>query len=335
MRKLLAGCAAALVLLTACARGTMSPAEAKQTLIEAFRALEKSGQSSITLSLQSTPESIQAIAGQDGGEQLPAGVPEKILRSSLTFAGNNAADPKDARALISAKVDGVDALEMRVIGTVLYLRADVAHLLQTFEAPPGALDELRQVAARPGFEFIGAALEGKWVALTGADRLGEQVPGPRPEDLTAEQRRLFAALVEALDANATVVSRGEEAVGTHLVATIPLRPLAQALDQLFRELAATVPGAPAGGLNPLDVPAEPIVVDAWVKDGELTRLEFDVVENAEALDGEKAPAGMEQFGLRMDVERFAGQVEPPPGAVEVDLERVFRDLFGGAPPSFR
>jgi hypothetical protein len=319
VRKIGAFLLAGAVLLGAC--GGDSSANPKEALTEALDNLGRRDAFSLTFTLQSDVDSLVAASK---GDLAPEDA-QKILDSSLTIAGNQAEDPADARALVVANVAGLDgAVEIRVVGGTLYARADAKGLAETFGQDPAQLDAFAQQASAGGLDFLAAAVNGDWISLSGLDQLSEQFGAPatpNPADVKA-----LKAFADALEANSSVTSEGSEDAGEHLVVTVPLRAAYEHFLDLAGKLSA---GVPLAELPPVsEVPDENLQIDVWVADGQVTQVEFDLVQLGR-FEGSDMPKGIERLALRVAVEDFSGGVEEPPGATEVDLAQLMNMFMGG------
>ena len=315
------------LVLSACSDDTAQQAEEdpKGTLVDSVNALADTDSLSFTLSLQSDPESLAALASEDGTE-LSSEDAQKILDSSLTIAARQGESEDDSQAQVIVNVAGNDAVEMRFLDNTLFLRADVRGLAETFGQDPAALDAVGQQAAASGLDFVEPALDGEWLALTGFEQLAEQFGGAAPSPSAEQQEQLIKALSDAFESTAEVTSEGEDDVGSHLVVTVPLRDIYEKLSENAESLTGSVPGA---SLPPAsEVPDENVTLDAWVRDGRLAQLELDFVQFAQLAD-EDVPEGVDRLALRIALEEFEEEITAPEGAVDVDLQEVLQAVGGG------
>jgi hypothetical protein len=192
---------------------TIAPASAFSTAVAALR----SSDTAMTLSLESTPPTLQAVASR-AGVHLSRADADKFLSSSLTIssAAGSRAIPH-ARLLL--RVRGKDVIELRSLGEALYVRADVRSLLRVLGADPAMADRAAELGRVAGLEFVAPAVEGCWLALDGAAPLGEHLSHSwglvRPPD------RALEGLAAALGARARVEAVGQDAAGTHLEIASP------------------------------------------------------------------------------------------------------------------
>jgi hypothetical protein len=323
-RKLLMAAVAATLVLSACGGGGPDPAEdPKGSLEAALNALSEYEGVTASLSLASDTQSLSALSeGELTDEDA-----QKILDSSLSFSSLNAAKPEDAEAEMSVNVAGSDgAVEMKVLGTELYLRADVRGLMEQFGADTSQLEAFEQQAgSQPGFEFVGPALAGDWIVINGLDQLQEQLGAGAATQPTEAQQEAINKFTDALKNNSDVVTGDKEGPGDHLVATVGLRGLYEDISSLAGELGA---GA-AGSMPPAsEVPDEDIALDTWVEGGQLTQIELDLTQFKDFPDAD-FPDGVEALAIRLGLEEFTGGVEAPSDAAEVDVNTIMQGLMGG------
>ena len=322
IRKLLFAALAATLVLTACGGGTDPAEDPKGSLEEALDALSEYEGVSATVSIASDTDSL--IAASDG--DLTEEDAEKFLDSSLTFSSLNAANPEDAEAEMSVNIAGSeDAVELKVLGTDLYVRADVRGLVEQFGGDTAELDALEQQAgSQPGFEFIGPALAGDWVVIRDLDQLQEQLGASAATEPTQAQKEALNKFTQALKENSQVETGDKEGPGANLIATVGLRALYEDIASLANELGAGAAGMPPVG----DVPDEDITVDTWVEDGRLMQIELDLTQFKDFPDSD-IPAGVDNLAIRLGLDEFTGGVEAPTGAAEVDVNAIMQGLMGG------
>ena len=313
----------AALLLAGCADSSSAGGSPKETLEEALANLRVQPGVTASLTLRSTPGSLQALA-DDGGEQLSAEDAAKILDSSLTISAENSSDPAEAASRVVVNAAGQDALEIRTVDVALYVRADVRYLLELFGQPPSAADAFVGQASSAGLDFVGPLVEGRWIAVTGFEELmGQGAATP-----SAEQAEAIEELLAALRSSASVSSEGDDAAGEHLVASVSLREVARDLGRAASKLGQGVAG---GGLpSPQEVPDQQVALDLWIDEGRLTRVEFDFLQLRDVA-GADFPAGVESLAVRIDLAEFSGEVEVPADAVPVDLRQVMQGFMGGFP----
>ncbi|MEA2477058.1 MAG: hypothetical protein QOC87_1257 [Actinomycetota bacterium] len=325
IRKLNALLCTSVVLLAACGGSSGSSSGAENEFFKAIDNLKGSGQT-ITLSLDSTPASLQALS-QDSSTSLTSDTAQKILDSSFSISGNGASDPQDAQAQIVLTVGGSDDVEIRVVNQVIYIRADVHSLLSTFGQDPSKADAAAQKAAASGFSFVASLVQGKWIALEGLAQLEQTLGGASPSASTAQLGQIQSKLLDAIKNAATVTDEGSDSIGDHLVASFPLRDLAS---KLIDSLKSINPAAAATAPDLSKVPDKDVKLDAWVKDGKLVQLEFDFLQINDLVqnDSDKLPAGVTKLALKVALAPFSGSVDAPSGAVQVNIQELLQSIIG-------
>lgn len=323
MRRLSLSLAATALVLAACGGSSGGNSDARATLTSAVENLQHAGGISATLTLQSTPESLQAL-GSQSDQPLTAADAQKILDSSLTVSSNMEQDPTKSASRVVINVAGNNDLEVRMVDQTLYLRAQVHRLLQTFGQDASKVDQLvQQLEAAPGFEFVRPFANGDWVAIRGFEQLLGQAGTQTP---SAAQQKVIDDLAASLRSNATVTPAGQDSAGTHLVASVSLRDVYADVAQA----AQGVQGLPAGGGLPdsSQVPDRNIEIDFWVRNGSLTQVEFDFLQ-LRGLAGADIPSGVSRLAARIALSDFSGDVTAPSNAVPVDLQKLLQGSLGG------
>ena len=339
MKKILAVLVGTTLLLSACAGGGEDvAADPKAALVEALRGLLETEALTQTLSIDSDTDSMVAL-GEGGIDEDTAA---KILDSSLSVSAVQAENPEDASSQIVLTLAGSPDLEMRFVSGDLYLKADVAHIMETFGQDPAELQTIAsQTAGQPGFEWVEAALNGEFVTLKDALGLIEQFGGGEAFNTFSgeQQKQLVNDLLESVEQNATVTDEGEDDAGAHVKAALPLR-------DTLRDLLESL--GPAAGMTgvPVDetlaeVPEDvDLVIDFWINDGTISQMGFDILQFAEVIaeeGGEEFPEGVEEFSIIAAFEEFDGEIEPVEDAVEIDTNALMQSLggltggLGGAP----
>jgi len=321
LRKALVGFATALLVLSGCA-DTGSAQDAKATLVEGLRNLLQADAFTQTIAVRSDVDSVVALGEGDIDEKTAA----KILDSSITASGVQADDPAEASSLVVVNVAGRDDLEMRFVEGDLFMRADIGHLLETFGEHGAQLHALTaQVQGQPGFAWVRQALAGDWVVVRNALALSQQMGAPTAS--AEQQKEIVDRLLQSVQKNATVTSEGEDDVGEHLSASLPLR---ETLQDLVRSSGA------AGGVTALleqrlaDVPDGDVAIDFWVADGSVSRIEIDITQFETMADqaGESFPEGVDDFVVVVEFDEFDGKVETVAKATEIDTVALMQALGG-------
>jgi hypothetical protein len=226
MRNFFAAIAAATMLLAACGGdgGGGGGGNPEETLRQAVENLSEGGRT-LTLSLNSDAASLSAASEGQINEETAA----KILDSSLSVSANDAENPADAEFALAANIAGSTDVEFRLVDEVIYLRIDLDSLLELAgpetkaQAQPQIQAFVQQAQAQ-GLDWVGAAVNGEWLAFTGATQLLEQFGGGlAPSPASDQQKAIVDQFATALTQDATVTSEGDEDPGEHLVASIAFK----------------------------------------------------------------------------------------------------------------
>ncbi|MGH2694733.1 MAG: hypothetical protein ACRDJJ_07930 [Actinomycetota bacterium] len=327
MKRSLIVVTASLMLLAACG-GDGIEGDPKQALADAFRGLGQAEGLTVTATLQSTAESLQAAA-QSEGDRLSEENAAKILSSSVTVSGKSTTDPSEAQSEIAVNVAGTEnAIQVRVISNTLYARADVRSLLETFEQDPASVDAFVQQAEASGLDFVRPAVDGEWLSISGLDAMQQQLGMGQPTPSGVELERVFDRFAEDIEGKATVTEGDVDGPGTHLIVEIGARDVVDSFLNLARELGQAIP--PNAFPSPSDIPDRQIRVNTWVEGDFVRQIELDFLQFA-AFEGEDIPEGVDELALRLGIDEFDEDVEAPGDAVQVDPNQILQLLFGGAP----
>ena len=331
MRRLFAGLTVTMLLLAACGPAGSDDATPTETLTQALEDLETTESLTTTFSLVSTPESLQAAASEDGSE-LSDEDAAKILDSSLTVSGETSG-ASDAPAEIVLNIGGVDVIEMRVVDETLYTRADVNALAETFGGDPAEINAVADQLAAGGMTYVQPAVDGEWLALQGFKQFVEGYAGqPADPEASDEDKQLVEQFTASIKDNASVTEAGSDDAGRHLVASVPLRETYEDFAVLAENLSEDVGGAgmPAGELpDASEIPDEDAKLDVWVRDGQVTQIEFDFLQVGSWTE-EEAPEGVETMALRVALADFSGEVAAPEDPVVITPEQIIQDFAGGS-----
>jgi hypothetical protein len=334
VRRMMALVAVSSLILAACGGSSDAPdpsADPKDSLIDALQAMGELPGVSMTLSLATTEDDLIALAANDGDTLTPEQA-SAFVESSLTVQSVNEADPAKQQMAISANIAGIEnAVQLSVIGDSLYARADVRGLAAEFGADTSSIDQMVGQAP-PGFEFIGTAVEGGWVGMTGLNALAQQFGAPPPasdEESEAAAKKFAETMSKALSENSEVTFEGDEAPGDHLVATVAIRGI---YEDFISSLGA-LGGAFTGGMGEIppasEIPDIDVQIDFWVADGQVTQILFDFLKIAEAASDEEIPSGVEQMGLLIGLDEFGDEITPPSDYAEIDLQTLMQGFMGG------
>jgi hypothetical protein len=230
------------------------------------------------------------------------------------------------------------AFEVRYIAGKLYARADVDGLARYFGFSTEEFDQtVAGLADQPGFEFLAAAADGRWITadlttLKGLfDDLGKRFGGEGfggltpptvdPKEATGQLQAVKDAFGQALTEDVSVKKLESDDVGDHYLATV----------SSLRGFYAKVRPALAGSMGPVpfaqslpaasDIPDKPASLDVWIKSGRVNRLEFDLGQFV------PAPPGTGRVALRLDIDRESSGVTVPSDAVGVDIAGLLQNLF--------
>jgi hypothetical protein len=325
VRRLMLLVLTAALIMGACGGSSDQPSgDPEGTLIAALLRLQNQP-SSVTLTLRSDPQSLRALAAQDGGDIPSDAELSKLLDSTLTVSHNSETDPAKALSETTVTIGGVRTIETRMIHRTLYVRADVKELARSFGTGDADLQGLTREAESYGLGFIKAALAGKWLSFAGLDKFvaqqsGASMPGG------SKQKEASDAFAQKLLSAARVTTVGEDAAGTHLAVSLPARQAYAALRDAIAKLGSIPAGAPAPAA--VTVPNKTIQLDAWVKEGKLTQIELDLRQLA-ALGDKPIPSSVDQLAVRMTFRDFTGTIEAPSGAVRVHLNELAKMFAAG------
>jgi hypothetical protein len=334
MRKLLAVLAGTTLLLAACAgtENTSASDDPKGALVDALRNLTEAEGLTQTIRVESDTDSLVALGDGD----LDAETADKILDSSITASGTQAENPEDSSSQILVTIAGNEDLEMRFVEGDLYMRADIASILETFGQDPAELEAMAgQLQAQPGLEWVEDAMAGDWVMLENAMELSQQMGAAAGATTFSgeQQKQLVNDLLRTVEQNATVTSEGDDDAGEHIRASLPLKDTLQDLIDSLGPAAGMAGTDMQEGLQ--DVPDADITLDFWVSDGTITQMGFDIVEFATAMEDaadEEFPEGVEELSLIVEIEEFDGEIEPVADAAKIDtaaLGQAFAGMMGG------
>ena len=310
---------ASALLMGACAGGESESEDPKATLISAMETTGESEGLTFDLSLQSTRESLDALASDDGGSGMEPEDAEKILSSSITMSTLGSGEDGSFEMVVN--VAGEDDFEMKAVDKVLYMRADVEGLVETFGGDPAQIDAGVQQAEAQGLTFVRPAAEGEWVSIEGLEEVAQQMTGQSPPPLP-EQEKLIADLTESFENSASVTSEGQEDKGEHLIVTVPLRETYESFKEDLAQLGEQLPLAQFPDAT--EIPDEEVTLDVWVDDGRVTQILFDFLQLAKLSDDpEEIPEGVEEFAFLAAIDEFDDEIEAPEDAVAIDPQQIF------------
>lgn len=312
------------LLITACAGASRSE-DPKAALISAMENTGESEGLTFILSLESTVESLVAMSRADGaGSGLEEEDAEKILASSITLSTKGSGEGGSFEMVVN--VAGEDDFEMKTIDKVLYFRADVEGLVETFGGDPSDISASVEQAEAQGLDFVRPAAEGEWLSIRGLEEAVQKMSGGTPPP-APDQQQLIKDLTTSLEKTATVTSRGQDDLGEHLVVSAPLRDTYENFVEDFARLGRQLPLAQLPDAS--EVPDEEVTLDVWVDDDRVTQVRFDLIQVARLEpDGDEIPEDVEEFAFLAEIEEFEDEIEVPQDAVAIDPQQIF-GLLGG------
>jgi hypothetical protein len=320
MRKWLVLSVIAALVLGACSNEPSAEEDPKAALVSAFEEIGKLDASTVRISLQSTPESLAAASEGD----LSPEQADIILGSAVTISGQQTDDPEEQNARFAVEVPGTDGVEVLVIGTDFYIRADVRGIVELAGEDPSQIDAFLESPQAQQAPFLEAAANGEFIKIEVADQLGAAA-GANPGAITEQQQKLLEEFGKSIQEEATVTSEGSDDVGDRLSVSIPLQSL---VDQ-FTEFAGQLGTVPPGTLpSEEEIPEGDVTMDVWVSDGRVVQLEFDVVALAQEFEGD-VPEGVEDLRIRIELSEEAEEVTAPEGATTVTAQELMGLIFGG------
>jgi hypothetical protein len=311
------------LVLGACGSSGPDPQEDPQAaLTSAFESLTEAEGVTMTMSVRSDAGSLRAMS--EG--TLSEADAQKILDSSLTVTGRNETDPKKAQSEISADIAGIDdAVEIKVIGTTMYVRGAVRDIMQAFGADPSAADRFVADGNTAGITWAEPAVEGEWLEIAGLDELGKQFGAADMDQTAAQQREILNKLSNLIERTAKAEPGDKEGPGDHLIVKLNVRDLYDG----FLEIAGSLGTMAGAGLpQASEVPNEDVVLDVWIEDDFVQQMELDFLQFAD-FEGADIPEGVDQAAVRLTFEEFDGEVEAPKDSTKVDT-RELAGLFTGA-----
>ncbi|MBW3662578.1 MAG: hypothetical protein KY469_05700 [Actinobacteria bacterium] len=351
--RFLASVASAALLATACGGGSSLDVESNpsQALSDAAQNLAESDAIEAVIRLDADADDLAALAAE-GGDDLPPEAAEAITNSSLRVRSQGSGD--DGQFEMAVVIDGDESIEIRAIGQEVYVRADVRGLLDRFDTTGTAAAELEtglEQMQASGLDFVGPAVEGEWLHLTGVRQVMEMMQGfaggQQPDEAEVEQvaEQVKQRLQQFFSEEVEVSYIGSEDAGERVRATATgeeLLTLGEELFALMGPLAAGLTGGqdPTAAIDELraeagaDAENFTLPIDVWIDGDRISRVGFDVLAFAELnaeMMGEDAeiPEGLDRLALVIDLNEFGDSIEAPDDAVEVNLFELFGQLGGG------
>jgi hypothetical protein len=289
--------------------------EARRSLEQGIEWLRETDGITYRLSLITTPQSIKAIAADEGNKTL-ARYADVVQIPSITWTYVEFRNPERFSTETIISLAGFEVLEWRSIANDAYIRADVRRLLETFGGDFQVLEAFVEVANRRGFDFVRPTVDGEWVGLSG-------LPPRWAEQEARKQSVGIPALAGILESGLEIHSEGTDELGTHLLVDTTLQRLLERIRLLLQPL-----GGATGRIPPLTmIPDEAVELDVWISEGRLSRIELDLLHHADRFEAE-VPEGVNRLTVRLDLQEFSGSVAEPPTATTVPIRRFFGFFFG-------
>lgn len=327
--------------LAAAACGAAELAAPRIALRQAAAQLGHDRQASLVLSFAGKEEDALALFSE--GEEEPPTAEDRqqmatLFHSQLRMAidqGEDRASSKDDASAFDVRVGSIEhAVEIRQVDGKLYARADVRKLADLFGAPKSDIDNFLADTKKMGFDFLPGAVDGGWLALDlaplesflkgmsqsgGADMFG----GFDPSSLdTGMFKPLLAAVSGAYGSDVEVTRLSADGSGEHYrLGGSPRRIYEQLLPELKK--LPMLKGLPEGKWPPsTDVTDERYDLDVWVKDGRITRAEFNLSQFVPA-DHRPGPVM-----LRVDADSAPDGISAPDKAQTIDIFELWGRMAG-------
>ncbi|WP_380283275.1 hypothetical protein [Kitasatospora purpeofusca] len=342
-----AACSAVLATgLAAC--GTVQQLSAADKVSTAFDKLGLSKSLSAKLSVDATPDQIEAF-GAATGEKIDKESAAALAAVSLSVAfsadkplkdiqpskGTGGTAPADASLSTSVALTGkggASLFELRQVGDRAYARADLPGFARLVGEDASEVKELTKglPAALQG------ALEGTWVSFDtkefkeagGAGGTGTAGASPAPTLDPKLSDGLAASLKDILGHDLSFEDKGKQDGKERITVTAPARKLADDLLKAFEPLTKEIPNL--GKLPktaPKDVPDRNLALDLFLDGGALSAVTFDLAQ----LDGKAGPGT--PLPLRIAFGKDAPAVQAPAGAATItsdDLGGLLGSFLGGS-----
>lgn len=350
--RFLAAVASAALLASACGGGSSLDVESdpSQALSDAAQNLAENDAIEAVIRLDADPDDLAALAAE-GGDELPPEAAEAITNSSLRIRAEGSGD--DGRFAMAVVIDGEESIEVRAIGQEVYVRADVRGLLDRFDTTGTAAAELEsglEQMQASGLDFVGPAVEGEWIHLSGVQQVMEMMQGfagGQPDEAEVEQvgEQVKQRLQQFFSEEVEVSYIGSEDAGERVRATATGEELLTLGEELFALMGPLASGF-GGGQDPTaaieelraeagaDAENFTLPIDVWIDGERISRVGFDMLAFAELnaeMMGEDAeiPEGLDRLALVIDLNESGDSIEAPDDAVEVNLFELFGQFGAG------
>jgi hypothetical protein len=328
---LFAVAAATTVALTGCGGGsgakTTTSQDPKTAFSTGLSGLSDTDVLTVTLKLDTTGDKLVGFA-KESGDKLDPKVAQQIASADIVFESKTSDGTKfsavkpgssvKAAARFLVQDNGQTLGEFRSLSDALYAQADLKTLLDLFQQKKAYADLTTRAKQMPA--FAQAFVQGKWVSLdlNAVKALASQFGGANASPSSQQTQKLLADLKAVIGKDVTVTRVGTDAQGDHLKLTTQSR---QFVTDLMQAVSTDIPVASlaTGSFKPSSVPEHSVVVDAWVKDGVLSKLSVDVVQFAkpsEVKPGDSLPVVLE-------FARSGDDISKPSDATPIDTTQLF------------
>ena len=322
---------AATVALTGCGSGSSSKSTTAEDPKTAFSTglsgLSDTDVLTVTLRLDTTADKLVGFA-KASGDKLDPKVAQQIASADIVFETKTSDGTKFSAAKPSAGVkaaarfliqdDGKTLGEFRSLSDALYAQADVKTLLNLFQQKKAYADLSTRAAQMP--VFAKTFVQGKWVSLdlNAVKALAGQFGGANASPSSQQTQKLLSDLKGVIGKDVTVTRAGTDAQGDHLKLATQSR---QFVTDLMQAVTTDIPaaGLATSSFKPSSVPEHSIVVDAWLKDGVLSKLSVDVTQFAKA--SEVKPG--DSLPVVLEFARSGDDISKPTDATPIDTTQLF------------
>jgi hypothetical protein len=340
---------------------------AKQQVTKGLSAFDSANSAAFTISLDTTLADLEAISAAEGDPMKAADKREvaNVLAGKVildiqepdgkTFgdaqkAGSGVAGQSDLLGLLddpaalsaqlkksgafgaSVQLSGSSLFDIRSIGGVIYLRADVSKILKLAGQDPAALTQ-ELSALPPSMSSLAVAAQGKWVSIdlvkaaTAAKKSGVlkalPTPSATPSLDPAKVQKLIADLKAAYQQKATIASIGSDpAKGEGYRLSAPAKQVAEAISGDLIAVIGSTSGAEVKK-SISQIPDKTFNLDLWVKDDKLDAVAIDLTQFLDK------PVTGKKLALDIGVEVGGGSVSAPSGATAIDVASILSQI----PPS--
>jgi len=316
----------AVVALTGCGSGSGAKSTTSQDPKAAFATglsgLSDADALTVKLNLDTTADALMGFA-KESGDTLDAQAAQHIATAGILFEtktsdGTKLSDVKPGTKVnvatrVAIQDDGKTLGEFRTVDESLYAQADVKTLLDLFGESKSYADLTTRTKQMPA--FVQAFVNGEWVVLdlNAVKALAGQFGGAAASPSTQQAQKLLTDLKAVIGKDVAVTRVGTDADGDHLKLTTQSRTFA---NDLVQTLGSDIPaaGLATGSLKPGNVPDHSVVLDAWVKDGVLSKISVDVVQFAKP--SEVKPGDSLPVVLKFD--QSGDDISKPSNATPVD-----------------